>query len=148
MSRAENEETQDDRVTLVALHALQVLDEEPLLPVLVEELGQFLGELVVLAQPLAQGFLDPAAVLDAHGDDAQRFIGPALGMVEDQVDDGVHFGRGTVRVGSRDPWHRNEPQNLISAHPGECGQHLVVDVRVGERDQPLVPAPVVPAQHP
>src|SRR4051794_17691735 len=57
---------EDDRVALVALDALEVLDEETLLARLVEELADLRLELRVGVQALAQTFLDPVGMLDTH----------------------------------------------------------------------------------
>ena len=97
---------QDDRVALVTLDAFEVLDEEILFAVLVEELGEFSGQLRVLAEALAQAFLDPVPVPDPHRDHAQRLLRPFPGMLEDEVDDGVGLWRRAVGVGTRLPRQR------------------------------------------
>ena len=61
-------DAQDDRVALVALHPLEVLDEEPLVPLRVEEVLE-LG--MLLDGALDRGF-DPPRMGDAHRDDAER----------------------------------------------------------------------------
>ena len=78
----------DHGVAFVALHPLQILDEE--------RFGSGFAEEVVQVGTgfarQAQGLFDAVGVLDPHRDHAQRFGGPSGGVVQDQVDDFAHFG--------------------------------------------------------
>ena len=59
---------EDDRVALVALHALEVLDEEPLVRGVVEERRRAPAR----GQARRTRLLDPVGVRDAERDDAER----------------------------------------------------------------------------
>jgi hypothetical protein len=120
---------QDDGVAFVALDALQVLDEEPFLAVLVDELSEFFGQLRVLAQAPTQALLDLILVPDPHRDHAQRLTRPFEGMPEDQVHDGFRLGRRTVRLGAGLPRDRHVMQDLVPADSGERDERPVIDVR-------------------
>jgi len=80
---------QDDRVPLVALHPLQVLDEEGLRHVVGEER---LDPGVNVAQRLAQGQVDALGVLHAERDHPQGLRRPGARVLEDQLDHPVHLG--------------------------------------------------------
>jgi hypothetical protein len=139
---------QDDRVALIALDAFQVLDEEPLVPALVEEPGELLSEPGVLAEAVAEPFLDPVPVLDAHRDHAQRLAGPFPGVPQDEIHDRVDFGSRAVGVGTRTPRRRHVGQDTAAVGAGECDQCPVVDVRVRKGNEPFIAASVVPGELP
>ncbi len=72
-------------------------------------------------------------------------LGP--GVLQDQLDHPVHLGGHrhllTGLGGLRD---RHVPQAVVAEHSGEGGQRTAIDVGIRERDQPLVPAAVMPGQ--
>lgn len=70
---------EDDRVALIALDTLEVLDEEPLGVRLVEEVV----EVGAVAERVAKRGVDAVGMLDPHHDDAKALIRALLGMFED-----------------------------------------------------------------
>jgi hypothetical protein len=96
---------------------------------------------------LAQAFLDAVRVPDPHGDHAERLAGMLSGVLQDQVDDRADLGGRAVGIGGRVPPGQNVLQDAAAADAGEGGQGPVVDVCVGECDEPFIAASVVPAQH-
>ena len=74
-------------------------------------------------------------------------LGPLLGVLEDQLDDRVDLGAGLFVSAPGCHGDEHVPQDAAAADAGERDQRPVVDVRVGEGDQPLVAAAVVPQQH-
>ena len=82
------------------------LTKKSFLAVLVEEPGEFVGQLRIVPEALAEAFLDPVPVPDAHRDNAQGLLRPFPGVLEDQVDCGVGFWCGAVGVGARLPGQR------------------------------------------
>ena len=135
---------EDDRVALVALDALEVLDEERLLPILVEELVELRRS---CAQRSRRRLLDAVGVLDAHGDHAEGLVGPRLGVLEDQLDDALRPRRRQLASDRRPPVRERDEhvaRHSSPATPGKVVSAAVVEVDVGEGDQPLVAAAVVP----
>ena len=113
---------------------------------LVEEPGEFRGELGVLAEALAEAFLDPVPVLDAHRDHAERLVRPFPGMLEDRSTTASTSGAGLLVSAPGCQGAGTYRRTLLAAGAREGDQRPVVDVRVGEGDQPLVAASVVPEQ--
>ena len=76
-------------------------------------------------------------------------VGPLLGVLEDQLDDACDLGAEAVvdpaawsAATATSTWRRHS----VAVTPGKVISDAVVDVRVGEGDQPLVAAAVVPAR--
>jgi len=65
---------QNNGVALIALHGLEVLDEEALFPVEREEVQEVLAEI----EGTVQRGLYAVRVLNAHGDHAERFLWSGL----------------------------------------------------------------------
>ena len=135
---------EDDGVALVALDALEVFDEEGFGVGFAEEFVEF----GTVAAGEAQGFGDAVGVGCAEGDDAERFVGALGGVAEDQFDDALDFGG----VGAADPGGVGLEgdfdmfEAVVGQRAGEGGEATVVDVVVGEGDEALVFAAVVPAE--
>ena len=135
---------QDDRVAFVALYPFEVLHEERLRTVFGEERVQVRPA----GQRPAQRGVDALGVRDAHRDDAQRLVRPGRGMLRGERHDPLDLGRDAVGGlcvpgGLFDVNVRDAPR---PGGPREGDQRPVVHPRVGEPDQPLVLAAVVPAQ--
>src|ERR1700722_20329494 len=137
---------EDEGVSRVALYSLEVLYEERLVRVFGEERFQVSVLAVAqLRQLLPQRGVDPLRVPDAERDDAQRLARVVAGVLEDQLHDLVDLG-GDRRFLARS-WalgHHDVAQAVVPEHARERRERATVDAAVGERDQPLVPAPVVP----
>ena len=135
---------QNDRVALVALHPLEILDEERLGVGLAEEFV----EVRAVAPGQSQRLGDAVGVGCAQRDHPQRLLGAPLGVLKDQSNHPLHFRR----VGAADPgcvfleWHLDMRHAIVRQRAGEGGQAAVVDVVIGEGDQPLILAAVVPAE--
>ncbi len=141
-------DTEDDDIPLVSLDTLDVLHEEALFIRLREELVE--GRVVQLPETTHQRVLDVGGVVLAESDDAQGFRWRLAGMVEDEVHDHLNL----VRVGARAGYPGDRPEGNEAVGDGaiddrsrEGGQGSAVDVAVGESDEAIVPAPVVPLQH-
>jgi hypothetical protein len=127
---------QDDRVPLVALHPLQVLDEERLWRVFGEERLKIGGG---GRQRRAQREVDPLGVPHAQRDHPEGLPGAGPGVLQDQPD---HLGDlcRHQRLLARPVILRDHhvPQAVVSRHARERGQRAAVDPVVGERHQALV----------
>ena len=137
---------EDDRVSLVALDPLEVLDEEPLGGVLVEEVAD-----VGADQGRAQREVDPGRMLDAERDDAERLARARARMRQNQLDDPVDLGlRGLDRLEARLDRRRAvddlETDHGLVAGAGKGDECAVIHLGVGKGDQPLVQRAVVPGQ--
>ena len=108
---------EDDGIALVALHAFEVLHEELLGAVSSKKSCEF----GALAERSTQSHVDPVGVLDAHGDDAERFLGPCRGVIEDEGDDAVDLGGDAVLLTGGARLLRDEfmGQALSPATPGK-----------------------------
>jgi len=138
---------EDDRVALVALDPLEVLDEEALVDVLVEEVADALGA----DQSDAQRLVDPGRVLDAERDDTERLRRMRARVRENQPDHAVDLSLG--RLDRLEPWlDRRGPVDNLESHHGlitgarEGDERAVIHLGIGKRDQPLVQRTVVPVQ--
>src|SRR5688500_2998002 len=86
---------EDDRVTLITLDALEVLDEEGLLSFAVVLGVEEFVELGLLLANLIEPGLDATLMAHAHRDNAKRLVRPHAGVLEDELDDPLHLGGGT-----------------------------------------------------
>ena len=83
----------------------------------------------------------------AHGYHAKAVIRIALGVLQHQSHYLVHFFWGrAVLSRSSDPVHHIQPQRGLPRGTREGGEIAVVNLGVGECNQPLVPAAVMPSQ--
>jgi hypothetical protein len=142
---------QDDGVALVALDSLQVLDEERLRPS--ASLGAVLEEFVEVRArqaDLPQSLDDPVGVLDAHGDHPEAFVGPRLGVPDDQLDHALDLVGDGVLLADAAGSPRDEfvPDAVVDAGAWERRERPVVQrlLRVREGDEALVARAVVPGE--
>ena len=137
-----------DHVALVSLYVLQVLDEERLVGVLGEERRLERG--IVPPEDLHL-VLDAARLLEAEGDGAERQVRGRTGMVHHRGGHlpGLRDVHAPSPVGIFGVVHEPEPGLLPPpVRAREYDEPVVVERVVRHRDQRLVPAPVVPAEHP
>ena len=141
-------DAENDGVTLIALHALDVLHEEPfaLLVCFRFEGSENVIELRVAEAALGQRILDSGGVRLTEGDHAQRLVRAFAGVLQNQIDDRLDFLRiGTAR-GRRigNPMMANRSVVEGAREGLEC---TAVQVLVGEGDEPVIAAAVVPLEH-
>jgi hypothetical protein len=134
------------RVALVALHVLQVLDEEGLVRVRREELFR----VRLRAAQRLHGVQDRVALPEGEGGDAEALLRRLPRMGHDGLRDrlGLHPVDARTRLPS--PVHADQREaeaRRARARRGQDGQPPVVELGVGGGDQALVAAAVVPAQH-
>ena len=146
---------QDDRVPLVALHPLEVLDEERLRPSSAKNARLSASRLAghrrsagAGARPRARPqAIDRSACLMPSAITPSDSPGPAPRVLEDQLDDLLTSAVTETSWPGSGPWPTTTCRRQSSrSHAGERGQRAAVDVGVGERDEALVPAPVMPGQ--
>ena len=82
-------EAENDGVSLVALDALDVLDEEPLLVGLREELVE--RRVAQIAEALAQDVLDVVRVMLTKGNDSERLARSVASVVQHEIDNPLNF---------------------------------------------------------
>lgn len=132
----------NDRVPLVALDSLQVLDEESFLSAFGEELFQ----LRILRHFSQQPGFDRIRMLRSEGDHPKGLLRSLLGMLDDELDHAMH-----LRIWT-DPrlilgWqhiHENMVNHITAHHARERRQIPTVDLLIRESDQSLIAASVVP----
>ena len=82
-------EAEDDGISLVTLDALDVLNEEPLLVGLQEELVE--RRVAQFAAALVQDVLDVVLMVLAKGSDPERLARPVASVVQHEIDNPPNF---------------------------------------------------------
>ena len=116
-------QAEDDRVPLVALDPLDVLDEEPLLIGYREEPVE--RRIADLAEALVQAIVNVVCMALTEGNHSKRLLRRVLGMVKHEVDNSI----GLVGIGPRPPDSCDGPERNRLIVDG------AVDQRAGKRRQ-------------
>ena len=103
------------------------------------------------ARARRSGLVDPGGVGDAERDDAERAVGAGAGVLEHELDDPVDLGGrrldGLLALGDHAvPVDEHVVHDRVGAGAGEGDERPLVDLGVGEGDEPLVERAVVPRQ--
>src|SRR5581483_6285124 len=140
-------DAQKNDIAFIPLHSLQVLDEETLEAAALEESSK----LRALAQPALEFVFDGGHLRIAEGDDADRTVPVFLKMLQYQFVDYFCLRRVVAAPAPVVDYVRHmdelDAQFLMRGHRRRKGyQPLLVEAPVGEGDERLVPATVVPAE--
>src|SRR5580692_9357392 len=137
-------DTNDDRVTLIPLNALQILDKEAFPPAGIEECPN----LGMLLQGMIESSLDPGHVANSHGEYAERKLRGFSGVLQDTRHHSLNLRRGTLllTVYSEFLFDQHMGDRWRTTGAGKCHQAVLINVTIREIDQTLVPTSVMPVE--
>src|SRR6185312_14465058 len=142
-------DTQDDQITLVALHGLQILDHDGFGQVVLEEWL----DLSMLASRLIEKIVHQLLLFGIEGDDADGLAGCDEFRVFEPPDHLCHDGFGFNRISPSTFALRIDAIYLVPGNGArarvscrKCNQAATVVAVIGERDKAFVPTAVMPGQ--
>src|ERR1700733_12536542 len=97
---------------------------------------------------MIQGGLNSHHVTNAHRNDAQRNLWSVLGMFQDERDDSLNLCGRTLflTIDTEFLLHEDMGKGRWTARAGKSHESILINVVVGEVDQALVSASVMPVE--